>query len=62
MIAKKKVLNGILPVTTTKAVYMDGTNKTLHEAMENGELGGENSNDPVIRDIQAGEIFEVTPS
>ncbi len=40
MITKKKALNGIIPVTTTKAVYMDGTNKTLQEAIDNGELGG----------------------
>ena len=36
----KKVIKDIIPVTTTKAVYIDGTNKTLQEAIDNGELGG----------------------
>ena len=40
MDAERKVINGLFPVTTTKAVYMDGTNKTLQQAIENGELGG----------------------
>lgn len=31
---------GIFPVTTTKAVYMDGTSKTLKEAIDSGEFGG----------------------
>ena len=34
-----KKIKDIFPVTTTKAVYIDGTNKTLQEAMDNGELG-----------------------
>lgn len=37
MEANKKVFD-FLPVTTTKAVYIDGTNKTLQEAIDNGEL------------------------
>lgn len=40
MRAEKKVIEGIIPVTTTNAVYLDGTNKTLQEAIDNGELGG----------------------
>ena len=40
MRAEKKVIDGIIPVTTTSAVYLDGTNKTLQEAIDNGELGG----------------------
>ena len=40
MRAEKKVIDGIIPVTTTNAVYLDGTNKTLQEAIDNGELGG----------------------
>lgn len=59
MITKKKALNGVIPVTTTKAVYLDGTNKTLQEAIDNGELGGSGSN-LVFRKVQEGEIFEVT--
>lgn len=35
-----KKIKGIFPVTTTKAVYMDGTNKTLQQAIDNGEIGG----------------------
>lgn len=35
----KKIKN-IFPVTTTKAVYIDGTNKTLQQAIDNGEIGG----------------------
>lgn len=35
-----KKIKGIFPITTTKAVYMDGTSKTLQEAIDNGELGG----------------------
>lgn len=40
MDAERKVINGLFPVTTTKAVYIDGTNKTLQEAINNGEIGG----------------------
>ena len=40
MNAEKKVIDGLFPVTTTKAVYIDGTNKTLQEAINNGEIGG----------------------
>ena len=35
----KKIKN-IFPVTTTKAVYLDGTDKTLQDAINSGELGG----------------------
>ena len=35
-----KKIQGIFPVTTTKAVYMDGTSETLQEAIDNGEIGG----------------------
>lgn len=35
----KKIKN-TFPVTTTKAVYIDGTNKTLQQAIDNKELGG----------------------
>lgn len=35
-----KKIKGIFPVTTTKAVYMDGTSKTLQDAIDNGEIGG----------------------
>lgn len=35
-----KKIKGIFPITTTKAVYMDGTGKTLQQAIDNGELGG----------------------
>lgn len=35
-----KKIKDIFPVTTTKAVYIDGTNKTLQEAIDNNELGG----------------------
>ena len=41
MDAERKVINGLFPVTTTKAVYIDGTNKTLQEAINNGEICGE---------------------
>lgn len=40
MDAERKVIEGVLPVTTTKAVFIDGTKKTLQEAIDNGELGG----------------------
>ena len=40
MDAERKVIDGLFPVTTTKAVYIDGTNKTLQEAIDNGEIGG----------------------
>ena len=40
MDAERKVIDGIFPVTTTKAVYIDGTNITLEEALNNGEIGG----------------------
>lgn len=36
----KKVIDGILPVTTTQAVYIDGTNRTLQDAIDNGEITG----------------------
>lgn len=35
-----KKLKGIFPVTTSKAVYLDGTNKTLQDAMNDGTLTG----------------------
>lgn len=35
-----KKIKDIFPVTTTKAVYIDGTSKTLQEAIDKGELGG----------------------
>lgn len=35
----KKIKN-VFPVTTTRAVYLDGTNKTLQQAIDNKELGG----------------------
>ena len=35
-----KKIENTFPVTTSKAVYIDGTNKTLQQAIENGELGG----------------------
>lgn len=35
-----KKIQGIFPITTTKAVFMDGTGKTLQQAIDNGELGG----------------------
>lgn len=35
-----KKIKDIFPVTTTKAVYMDGTAKTLQQAIEDGEFGG----------------------
>ena len=34
----KKIKN-IFPVTTTKAVYMDGTDKTLQQAIDDGDIG-----------------------
>lgn len=40
MDAERKVIENIFPVTTTKAVYIDGTGKTLQEAIDNGEIGG----------------------
>lgn len=39
MEANKKVIEGLLPITTTKAVYMDGTSKTLQESIDDGTLG-----------------------
>ena len=39
MDAEKKVIDGVFPITTTRAVYIDGTNKTLQDAMDNGEIG-----------------------
>ena len=39
MKAEKKVIDGILPITTTSAVYLNGTSTTLQEAIENGNLG-----------------------
>lgn len=39
MDAKRKVIENIFPITTTKAVYIDGTGKTLQEAIDNGEIG-----------------------
>ena len=38
MDGERKIIDGIFPITTTKAVYIDGTNKTLQEAIENGDL------------------------
>ena len=38
MDGERKIINGIFPITTTKAVYIDGTNKTLQEAIEDGDL------------------------
>lgn len=35
-----KKIKDVFPVTTSKAVYIDGTDKTLQEAIDNGELGG----------------------
>lgn len=35
-----KKIRGIFPVTTTKAVYIDGTSKTLQQAIDAGEFGG----------------------
>lgn len=35
-----KKIKDIFPVTTTKAVYIDGTNKTLQDAIDNNEIGG----------------------
>ena len=35
-----KKIKGLFPVNTTKAVYIDGTNKTLHEAINDGTLTG----------------------
>lgn len=35
-----KKIKDIFPVTTTKAVYIDGTNKTLQEAIDDGDIGG----------------------
>lgn len=35
-----KKIDGKFPVTTTKAVYIDGTSKTLQDALDNKELGG----------------------
>ena len=40
MKGKIKKIEDTFPVTTSKAVYIDGTNKTLQQAIENGELGG----------------------
>ena len=45
MDAERKVIEGVLPVTTTKAVFIDGTAKTLQEAIDNGELGGSSNVD-----------------
>lgn len=35
-----KKIKGVFPVNTTKAVYIDGTDKTLHEAINDGTLTG----------------------
>ena len=35
-----KKIKDIFPVTTTKAVYIDGTSKTLQDALNSGELSG----------------------
>ena len=34
-----KKFKNIFPVTTTKAVYMDGTDKTLQQAIDDGDIG-----------------------
>ena len=40
MDGKLKKIDGVFVVGTTKSVFIDGTNKTLQEAIDNGELGG----------------------
>lgn len=40
MNGKLKKIDGAFIVGTTKSVFIDGTNKTLQEAIDNGELGG----------------------
>lgn len=51
MKAEKKVMD-FFPVTTTDAVYVNGTNTTIKQAMDNG--GG--------RDVQPDEIFSIDDS
>ena len=38
MDGQKKKINGIFPVTTSKCVYLDGTGKTLQEAINEGNF------------------------
>ena len=40
MDGKLKKIDGVFVVGTTKSVFIDGTNKTLQEAIDSGELGG----------------------
>ena len=56
MDAERKVIEGVLPVTTTKAVFIDGTSKTLQEAIDNGELGG-NANVDIDQSNLIWDIF-----
>ena len=46
MRAEKKVIDGIIPGTTTNAVYIDGTNKTLDETL-NKYVIEENKNEQI---------------
>ena len=39
MNGKKQKIKDIIPVTTTKAVYIDGTNKTLQETIDRSPEG-----------------------
>ena len=57
MDAERKVINGVFPVTTTKAVFIDGTGKTLQEAIDNGELGGGNANVDIDQSNLIWDIF-----
>ena len=43
MDGKLKKIDGVFIVGTTKSIFMDGTGKTLQEAIDNGELGGGSS-------------------
>lgn len=55
MRAKIRKINGIFPVSITRAIYFEDTNKTLYELIKNGEIIGKiNSRDPYRN-----EIFEV---
>ena len=40
MDGKLKVLENHFLVGTTKSIFMDGTNKTLQQAIDDGSLGG----------------------
>lgn len=55
MRAKIRKIKGVFPVTVTGAVYYDGTNKTISEMIDNGEMGGSLN----TRDPEDGEIFEI---